>query len=321
MNWKLIPCIPMALMVFSANAADTVTPINVLNDYLKTFEFGKTNEQALEATLQKSGCQLKKDGSYNYSMVKANGEACFGGDKATVSFLAPNNTVDGMIITWNFKNRDDMLAFNKVAEKGLHEKYGVGVGGDSGNMFINGTRFMFGEDIHANLYYDTYGSWSRIELIDVHSTNHKQTLKENITAILKAFPEGKGKVADLDGFAESLGCIVKTSGHNSWLTLWNKLGQDCRNLHIYFKVDPEKKLFSEIKLSPSTKDNQNFDKVQSALDSLLGEPKEVTLKPFNNKASLYTTGNTSVVVTKVKDRGRTNADVVITSKESVAVSK
>lgn len=296
--------------------AQSVSPLAVLKSYEQAVTIGKTDADQLKTALAEKGCGLAAAGSYEHRMVNSDNTACFGGDSAQVSFLGHDHTADNFSIQWDFKSRDKMVELRNLAEKELKSVYGIAIPYDAGNFFIKGIRFET-ETQNIRLLWDTYGKWLRIEVYGAGADRLNDAFGPNITALAEKFPLGQGKVSELAGFAESMGCMVADVGHPSLLTLKNKLTRECRNLNIYFKKDTDRSRIKEITFTPAKADNANYDNMMKAMGELYGTPEVIKLPTFNREAHVFKNGKTAFIVTKVRNKGKDNADVRMTSEERV----
>jgi hypothetical protein len=307
------------LLAGSAAFAQTpaLAPLDAVLQYESAVGLGKMGAKDAAAALQARKCTLKTDTVYQSSVTGADGRPCFGADKVTVSFLGNGGVSDSLTVQWNFENRDAMTAFRDKLKKDLTQRYGLSTPLDPGHFFIKGDVYRTAAQ---TIYFswDTYGGWSRIEVVDNKSEEQSFNLAKDIRTLVQTFPQGKGKVAALDGFAASLGCRVSPMGHPSWLTLRNKFGRECRGLNVYFKQDADKRDITEVKLSPAKADDENFERVQKAMAENYGSAGTVRLAPFGTEGWVYREGDTALLVSKVKNKDRLNADIYLLDPSSIA---
>jgi hypothetical protein len=307
------------LLAGSAAAAQVpaLAPLDAVLQYESAVGLGKMGAKDAAAALQARKCALKTDTVYESEVTGADGKPCFGADKVTVSFLGNGGVSDSLTVQWNFKSRDDMTAFRDKLKQELAKRYGQSTPLDPGHFFIKGDVFRTaGQTVFFS--WDTYGEWSRVEVVDNKSEQQSFNLAKDIRTLVQTFPQGKGKAASLDGFAASLGCRVSPMGHPRWLTLRNKFGRECRGLNVYFKLDADKSEVTEVKLAPAKADDENFERVQKAMAENFGAAGTVRLAPFGNEGWVYRDGDTALLVSKVKNKDRLNADIYLLDPSSAA---
>ncbi len=290
------------------------TPVSAFRSVQSIPDIGKSNEAAVKAAAGAFKCNLKRGKGVERLLANDKGEGCFGTSEATVSFLGANHVTDSYSLRWNFKDRKDFEEAKAHLEQNLKKIYGLAVKSNSGSLFENQIRLSSKTNQTVYLTWSTYGEFIRVDVLETDAQNGKAVATSNISDLVNAFPEGKGKVSDITPFAENWGCVVRETGHPRWLTISTKTEKNCRGLNVYFERNASNmELFDSIKFNPTVPGDKNVKEYEDALSQLYGKPNEVKQPMFDEPSRVYQSGETGIVLNQVMLQDKPNADVTITS--------
>ncbi len=296
-------------------SAEDATPSNVLKFFLTKVELGKSTLKDLDQLFSADGAKLKQLFAGEYLVFSPTFKSPIELTPPIVTLLGPNKTADSFTLEWDFKSRE---AFDKVkteVENEIKKSLGLGARSESKQLFTNQQRFQ-NKDKIAFMTWSTYAEFLKVEVIlqtpGENPKNLTNNVSEEIAALIKAFPNGKGSFSDVDKFGAEYGCLRADTTDPQWQTLRTKLKNSCGRLHFYFEVDDKNKSkFKSIRITPEDASETNNATYSKILNGLYGQPTEKKLPMFDRPSKVFQAGNANVTLSDLTLQDKPNVDISI----------
>lgn len=296
--------------------SENLTPTNVLKFFLSRVELGKSTQKDLGELFGAYGAKLRLLVAGEYEVFSPNFDSSIELIPPIITLLGPNKTADSYTLEWDFKSRKAFDQVRTEVENELKKNLSLGARSESKQLFTNQLRYQ-NKDRIAFLTWSTYAEFLKVEIILQTPAENPKNLNANVTeelsALLKAFPNGTGNFAEVDKFGAEYGCMRTDTTDPQWQTLQTKLKNSCGRLHFYFEVDHKNKSkFKSIRISPEDASETNNATYSKILSGLFGQPTEKKLPMFDRPSKVFKAGNSLITLSDLTIQDKPNIDISIT---------